>query len=53
MRYRTLGRTGWQVSEPGYGMGQGDWSGPDDAESLRSLQLRQRVTSVRRVIRDE
>lgn len=40
MRYRTFGRTGWQVSELGYGMwGMADWSGSDDAESLRSLQL--------------
>src|SRR2546423_3389880 len=39
MRYRTFGRTGWQVSEIGYGMwGMGSWSGADDAESLRSLQ---------------
>jgi aryl-alcohol dehydrogenase-like predicted oxidoreductase len=39
MRYRRFGRTGWQVSEIGYGMwGMGSWSGADDAESLRSLQ---------------
>ena len=38
MRYRTFGRTGWQVSEIGYGMwGMGGWSGSDDAESLASL----------------
>lgn len=40
MRYRTFGRTGWQVSEIGYGMwGMGEWSGSDDQESLQSLQL--------------
>ena len=39
MRYRTFGRTGWQVSEMGYGMwGLGGWTGSDDAESLASLE---------------
>ncbi len=39
MNYRRFGRTGWQVSEIGYGMwGMGGWSGSDDQESLRSLQ---------------
>ncbi|PYS48237.1 MAG: aldo/keto reductase [Acidobacteria bacterium] len=39
MRYRRFGRTGWQVSEIGYGMwGMGSWSGSDDEESLASLQ---------------
>jgi aryl-alcohol dehydrogenase-like predicted oxidoreductase len=39
MRYRRFGRTGWDVSEIGYGMwGMGSWSGSDDKESLRSLQ---------------
>jgi aryl-alcohol dehydrogenase-like predicted oxidoreductase len=39
MQYRTFGRTGWQVSEIGYGMwGMGGWTGSDDAESLDSLQ---------------
>jgi aryl-alcohol dehydrogenase-like predicted oxidoreductase len=38
MRFRTFGRTGWQVSDIGYGMwGMGGWSGSDDGESLRSL----------------
>ena len=38
MRYRTFGRTDWQVSEIGYGMwGMGGWSGSDDDESLRAL----------------
>lgn len=38
MRYRTLGRTGWQVSDIGYGMwGMGGWTSSDDDESLRSL----------------
>ena len=39
MHYRTLGRTGWKVSEIGYGMwGMAGWTGSDDDESLRSLQ---------------
>jgi len=38
MQYRTFGRTGWQVSEVGYGMwGMAGWTGSDDDESLRSL----------------
>lgn len=38
MRYRTFGRTGWQVSEVGYGMwGMAGWTGSDDEESLTSL----------------
>jgi aryl-alcohol dehydrogenase-like predicted oxidoreductase len=38
MRYRTFGRTGWQVSEMGYGMwGMAGWSGSSDPESLASL----------------
>src|SRR3977135_844373 len=38
MRYRTFGRTGWQVSEIGYGMwGMGGWTGSDDQESLAAL----------------
>jgi len=38
MRYRTFGRTGWKVSEIGYGMwGMGGWTGSDDDESLRAL----------------
>jgi len=39
MKYRTFGRTGWQVSEVGYGMwGMGGWTGSDDEQSLHSLQ---------------
>jgi len=39
MQYRQFGRTGWEVSEIGYGMwGIGGWSNSDDEESLRSLQ---------------
>jgi aryl-alcohol dehydrogenase-like predicted oxidoreductase len=38
MRYRSFGRTGWQVSEIGYGMwGMAGWTGSDDEESARSL----------------
>lgn len=39
MQYRRFGRTGWQVSDVGYGMwGMASWSGSDDEESLASLQ---------------
>ena len=39
MRYRQFGRTGWQVSEIGYGMwGMAGWSNSDDQQSLQSLQ---------------
>ena len=38
MHYRTLGRTGWSVSEIGYGMwGMAGWTGSDDDESMQSL----------------
>jgi aryl-alcohol dehydrogenase-like predicted oxidoreductase len=38
MRYRTFGRTGWQVSEVGYGMwGMAGWTGSEDQESFASL----------------
>jgi aryl-alcohol dehydrogenase-like predicted oxidoreductase len=38
MRYRTFGRTGWEVSEVGYGMwGMAGWTGSDDEQSHRSL----------------
>jgi aryl-alcohol dehydrogenase-like predicted oxidoreductase len=40
MRYRVFGRTGWKVSEIGYGMwGMGGWTGSDDEESEHSLDL--------------
>lgn len=39
MLYRRFGRTGWQVSEIGYGMwGMAGWTGSDDDESRASLQ---------------
>ncbi len=39
MHYRTFGRTGWSVSDVGYGMwGMGGWTGSDDEESLQSLR---------------
>jgi aryl-alcohol dehydrogenase-like predicted oxidoreductase len=39
MNYRRFGRTGWNVSEVGYGMwGMAGWTGSEDAESLGSLQ---------------
>ena len=38
MRSRTFGRTGWQVSEVGYGMwGMAGWTGSNDDESAESL----------------
>jgi len=39
MKYRRFGRTGWEVSEMGYGMwGMASWSNSSDDESLHSLQ---------------
>lgn len=39
MHDRRFGRTGWMVSEIGYGMwGMGGWTESDDAESLAALQ---------------
>jgi aryl-alcohol dehydrogenase-like predicted oxidoreductase len=38
MRYRTFGRTGWKVSDVGYGMwGMAGWTGSQDEESYASL----------------
>jgi aryl-alcohol dehydrogenase-like predicted oxidoreductase len=38
MKFRTHARTGWQISEIGYGMwGLGGWTGSDDAETMRAL----------------
>jgi aryl-alcohol dehydrogenase-like predicted oxidoreductase len=40
MKYRRFGRTGWEVSEIGYGMwGMAGWTGSNDDESLDALQL--------------
>jgi aryl-alcohol dehydrogenase-like predicted oxidoreductase len=40
VNYRRFGRTGWQVSEIGYGMwGMAGWTGSSDDQSLESLQL--------------
>src|SRR4051812_38384601 len=40
MNYRPFGRLGWQVSDVGYGMwGLAGWTGSDDVETRRSLQL--------------
>jgi aryl-alcohol dehydrogenase-like predicted oxidoreductase len=39
MNYRRFGRTGWKVSEIGYGMwGLAGWTGSDDAETLAALR---------------
>ncbi len=39
MKLRVFGRTGWKVSEIGYGMwGLAGWSGSDDTETLQSLE---------------
>ena len=40
MKYRKLGRTGFEVSEMAHGLwGMSGWSGSDDRESLEALQL--------------
>jgi aryl-alcohol dehydrogenase-like predicted oxidoreductase len=40
MKYRKLGRTGFEVSEMAHGLwGMSGWSGSDDQESLAALQL--------------
>jgi aryl-alcohol dehydrogenase-like predicted oxidoreductase len=40
MRYRKLGRTGFDVSEIGCGLwGMSGWTGSDDAESLEAMQI--------------
>src|SRR5579863_1574503 len=40
MKYRKLGRTGFEVSEIAHGLwGMSDWSGSDDRQSLEALQL--------------
>jgi aryl-alcohol dehydrogenase-like predicted oxidoreductase len=39
MQYRTFGRTGWTVSDIGYGLwGMSGWSGSDDQQSTAALQ---------------
>ena len=40
MKYRKLGRTGFEVSDIAYGLwGMSGWTGSDDQQSLESLQL--------------
>jgi len=40
MKYRKLGHTGFEVSDIAHGLwGMGGWSGSDDEESLKALQL--------------
>jgi aryl-alcohol dehydrogenase-like predicted oxidoreductase len=40
MKYRKLGRTGFEVSDIAYGLwGMSGWTGSDDKQSLASLQL--------------
>src|SRR5580658_7367134 len=40
MKYRKLGRTGFDVSDIAYGLwGMSGWTGSDDEQSLASLQL--------------
>src|SRR5271169_4688866 len=40
MKYRKLGRTGFEVSEMAHGLwGMSGWSGSDDRESLEAMQL--------------
>ena len=38
MNYRRFGRTGWNVSEIGYGMwGLAGWTGSEESETMQSL----------------
>jgi aryl-alcohol dehydrogenase-like predicted oxidoreductase len=40
MQYRQFGRTGWNISEIGYGLwGMSGWSGSDDQQSVAALQF--------------
>jgi aryl-alcohol dehydrogenase-like predicted oxidoreductase len=40
MKYRKLGRTGFEVSDVAHGLwGMSGWSGSDDSESLQALQV--------------
>ena len=40
MKYRKLGRTGFNVSDIAQGLwGMSGWSGSDDQESLQAMQL--------------
>ncbi|HRR93359.1 MAG TPA: aldo/keto reductase, partial [Bacteroidales bacterium] len=40
MKYRIFGKSGWKISEIGYGMwGLAGWTGSDDEETFRSLQM--------------
>ncbi len=40
MKYRRLGRTGFEVSDIAHGLwGMSGWSGSDDKESLQALQV--------------
>jgi aryl-alcohol dehydrogenase-like predicted oxidoreductase len=40
MKFRTLGRTGFEVSDMGYGLwGMSGWTDSDDGESVAALQL--------------
>jgi aryl-alcohol dehydrogenase-like predicted oxidoreductase len=40
MKYRKFGRTGFEVSDIAHGLwGMGGWSGSEDTESLKALQL--------------
>ena len=40
MKYRRFGRTGWNVSDIGYGLwGMSGWTGSEDRQSRESLQL--------------
>jgi len=40
MQHRKFGRTGWSISDIGYGLwGMSGWSGSDDSQSAAALQL--------------
>ncbi len=41
MQYRNFGRTGWNVSDIGYGLwGMSGWSGSDDQQSAQRSAAR-------------
>ena len=54
MKYRTFGRTGWRVSEVGYGMwGLAGWTGSSlesTAKALRQLRTLGWITTGRRAL---
>ena len=55
MEYRTLGRTGWNISEIGFGswgIGGNEWGATDDSVSLAALNLATTLGVLNRIIRN-